>query len=527
MRSHARRRPSCLPWLVVALLLVWIGVRVSHCHRRGEGSDDASRSSPGERGAAPPAVHDLLAYLVEDPDGGTVLRVVDAATRGDRALAYQVVPAGRLRWDPSGSRLAVVLEKGDREALVTVRADGRDAAVISGDRDLGANSQGHLYWYEWCPSGQFMAFAVAKDGEPGGSRGDVYVVDIGRETPWLAATDVLMRDGMDGRGLPTMAWSPDGQWLALCDGRAVSLVSPDTSARATAAGPDGRAVDSFLWSSDGTRLALFTRAADYTTAASVYHLPDGPCRVVATGVQSGEARWAPGGAALALPSAGTAPTSLGVWRAGEDWALLATGEVPVREYSWLGQQLQLVVVARQAGGDILCTADPSGADLQRLSDLRDAFWPTPDPQGDRIAFCVRGGRSGEDGIYIAARSGGELMLVHRAVPDSRPIWSPDGAQLLYRLVARPSQTTDAFVARVSGEPPSEARVNGALDAHTAAWSPSGRFVAIESTAATSRALAIAQVGAEPVVVSQEVVTWEWPEVPSTTAPGEESQNEGR
>jgi TolB protein len=97
-------------------------------------------------------------------------------------------------FDPSGERLAVVLDDGEGSNIFTVRPDGRRKRQLTNARSIEVSPS-------WSPDGSRMAFVSDRTGAP-----QIYVMD--------ADGGNVRRLTYDGSYNTSPAWSPDGQWIA-------------------------------------------------------------------------------------------------------------------------------------------------------------------------------------------------------------------------------------------------------------------------------------------------------------------------
>jgi hypothetical protein len=211
------------------------------------------------------------------------------------------------------------------------------------------------------------------------------------------------------------AWSPDGSKLAYVsvtgDDRAQLILLDDAGARPLTPLRRGVSDDSPSWSPDGTALAFsrFTaRGERYRTSILVRDLATGAERVLVTMRLRGwlnsvaEPSWSPDGATIAYT------------------------------HSRLDRNVDFRHTIR--------TIPAAGGDSRELMrDARSAAWS---PDGRRLAFASIRDRNGKrcnshecwyaGELYTAAADGTGLVRLTRNEGDDRaPVWSPDGARILF------------------------------------------------------------------------------------------------
>ncbi len=223
-----------------------------------------------------------LAYTLVG-SGRFVVR--DAATgKEERSLN---VPRVAFSWEPHGKRLAVV-GPSQEQTRVTIFdwLDGREVLSWSWDVDVRRGG----VQIAWSPDGTRVAAISGRDG---------------LLTTWDAATGeerLCVRDGLGQLilfGMPSIAWSPDGRWLAVADHRGNVRVLEAATGEEFAVLREGhsQAPVSLAWSPDNRRLLSWDvggtlRFWDVVAGQEtlVLRIADGKCRAVA---------WSPDGRHLA------------------------------------------------------------------------------------------------------------------------------------------------------------------------------------------------------------------------------------
>ncbi|TAK32809.1 MAG: hypothetical protein EPO21_14535 [Chloroflexota bacterium] len=343
-------------------------------------------------------------WVQDLPDGKAVRLTQDG--RNDTPL-----------WSPSGEWLA--FRKGVTTAglyqLWIARATGTDARSI----DIVRSGMGRQI--DWSPVEDRIAYI---------SRNGLYVVDVDGGTP----RELVAPSPRLGAGVESLAWSPDGQWVAMEKRDLEGSSKPEqgqTPPRPTAQGlwrakADGSAIESVYLNPDPVQ------TQSYLAGWS----PDGQFLLFWQGQQMSGSFLADGAPLMRVPITGGIPVQLTKMLARLDFLTWAPD----------GQKLALVdgtyrstwhrktiAVATLFGG----LEGISGAD-------RTDIFPTWSPDGRSIAYtsapavATDGGNDakqagGQRRIWVMAPDGsGKHQLTDDArFQDERPRWSADGDHLLF------------------------------------------------------------------------------------------------
>ena len=384
------------------------------------------------------------------PDGRTLayaagaegaMRIYVRRLDGGRAVPVSGDIAGdhrRPRWSPDGSRLLFQAAGG---IWVVPALGGAPRPVVQALRDVG----GRALYPEWSPDGGSLA--------------------------WVRRDSILARavDGGDDRLIATLpephslAWSPDGRWVAAVSGNegfaygaaastmdvgfsSIGNIAPSSVWLVPAAGgapvratPGDRLHTSPAWLSPDRLLFV----SDRDGSRDLFVLPLRP---------SGE----PDGAPRRLTTGLDAHT-VSVRRDGRALA-----------YSVFGQRSNVWAVPIPAGaavgteGATPVTTGPQIVEAMEVS-----------PDGKWLAFDADG--MGSQDIYRVPLGGGEPeRVVETPTDDHRPTWSVDGRSLLFYSFV--DGVRRAFVAPAHGGAARMLQPAGRDEQHTPVWSPDMRRV---------------------------------------------------
>ena len=384
------------------------------------------------------------------PDGRTIayaagvegsMRIYVRRLDGGRALLVSGDMPGdhrRPRWSPDGARLAFQAGGG----IWTVPAlGGAPRPVVAAARDIGARA---LY-PEWSPDGGTLAWVrrdsiIARSLTGGGDR--------------LLAT------------LPephSLAWSPDGRWVAVVSGNEGFTYGAAASTMDVGFSSIGNIAPSSVWlvpAAGGAPVRV--TAADRLHTSPAWLAPDRLLFVsdrdgsrdlfVVPLRQSGE----PDGAARRLTTGLDAHT-VSVQR---DARALA--------YSVFGQRSNVWAVPIPTGAPVGTIA---AAPITTGPQIVEAMEVSPD--GRWLAFDADG--MGSQDIYRVPLGGGEPeRVVESPTDDHRPTWSADGRSILFYSFV--DGVRRAFVAPATGGATRMLQPGGKDEQHTPVWSPDMRRV---------------------------------------------------
>lgn len=250
------------------------------------------------------------------------------------------------------------------------------------------------------------------------------------------------------RGMRSLAWSPDGRWLAHngavgenTDTVALYLVDLEAGTRRRLTRPpaDIPGDTSVRFSPDGTRLAFEREVGTHRHDVAVVEIGGGDVRML-TSDAWGQVRgvdWTADGKAIVFSSNRTGGYAL--------WRVAVEGGAPVRvpiHDAWVTQPS----VARTGGRLVYRTFRDAvdvwevalvdgervdGTPTRRVASSRSERQPVWSPEGDRIAFVSD--RGGTTELWSGRPDGTELIR-HTSFLGPRPgspAWSPDGRHIVF------------------------------------------------------------------------------------------------
>jgi Tol biopolymer transport system component len=365
------------------------------------------------------------------------MRIFVRQREGSRAVAVSASLGGnhrRPRWLRDGTHL---LFQGDRGIWLVPAQGGSPREVVAAPNDTAA--------------------AHSADASPDGT-----------QVAWVVRDTVYARplDGGQSRVLATLvvphslAWSPDGRWIAAVSGNAEFLyhrlgnLGPSAlyllrtqCARATSCAPVLLAPPTSLNTSpewlDASRLLFVSNRGGTRDLFAV--------RVSPTGTVSDDPVRLSAGQEMHSVSAAADGRTLayGVFRQSSNiWSLDITSELPRRlsdatritsgQQTVEGLDLSpdgqwLAFDANRTGQQDIYVVPAVGGEPERVvSTPEDEFHPAWSPDGKSIAFHTF--RDGVRRAATAPRRGGAIRLVHPSGPvreEHTPVWTRDGQGLVY------------------------------------------------------------------------------------------------
>ncbi len=339
----------------------------------------------------------------------------------------------------------------------------------------------------WSPDGRQIAFVRVK-----GRRAAIHLISpLGGHERRLA--ELHPPDD----GVPLLAWSPDGKWLAIADEDATGVRG--IFAVPSGAGEKHRLTANRLgmdrspaFSPDGRHLAFASCKDSYSCDLFTMEVAAGclgagaPIQVTHQNVYIGGVAWLGDGKTLIYEASDDVDLNQFLWRTH------AFGGGAPERVELSGRQARLPAVSRsgnrlafsRGGGDEdIWKYESGGGASSFISSTLYEYNPAYSPDGRMIAFSSN--RSGKMEIWICDRDGFNLVQLtdgpgrHQGGPQ----WSPDGSSIAFSSQAEDG-TWGVFVVDAAG---GQARRVTPRDtsAYTTSWSRDGKWL-YYSTNASAR-----------------------------------------
>jgi dipeptidyl aminopeptidase/acylaminoacyl peptidase len=322
----------------------------------------------------------------------------------------------------------------------------------------------------------------------------------------------LKRVDIDGRPARSMASAPAGRGGAWNADDTI-LFSPDTNGAIHRLGADGavhqqtvmstsRRETSHRWPQflpDGRRFIYFAKSADDAQSGIRLSSLDAPGEAVVVRTDF-RAMYAPSGHLLYVSDDNAllaASFDIGGGRLMDDaialvdavatsssfYAAYSTSNNGVLAYATAGSLEELVWVGRDGQRQDVAAGPGQYVDFQLSPDIRYLAAAEVGPQSDR-----------SDLRLIDLDRGGSLRLTTSGATDASPVWSADGARLVFRS-NREGQQHDLYIRQAAGGGADELFVTSPVSKYPTDWSPDGAFIVYHSfDARTRQDLWVAPVG---------------------------------
>jgi Tol biopolymer transport system component len=338
----------------------------------------------------------------------------------------------------------------------------------------------------WSPDGQRIAFNRFTD------ECAIYIVP---SLPGAARKLLTLGPNMVFGGLATLAWSPDGKFIAFTykdpteEPSKIFLVSPDTSARHTLTSPSAENVGDFnpAFSPDGQSVAFVRKSSvESSDKSDIYIVPitgGEPRRLTFDNTSFAGLTWSADGREIIFSSSRAAGVS-------SLWRIHASGG-PAERVAVVGSDFWFPNISRNGNRLTYVQATPEDANIYRIevSDTRASKNPPTrliastrtdsgpqfSPDGRRIAF--HSDRSGPLEIWMCDSDGTNLVqLTSLNNRSGSPRWSPDGQQIAFDFYEEgKGGKGDVYAISVEGGLPRPI-VTDDSDDHWPSWSADGKWI---------------------------------------------------
>ena len=377
----------------------------------------------------------LLAYAA-GPEGA--MRIYVRRVDGGRAVRVSGDVAGdhrRPRWSPDGSHL-LFQAKG---AVWLVPALGGPLRAV-----IPSPTGGRALYPDWSPDGQSVA--------------------------WVQSDSIFTRALSGGSArmlgtLPTahsLAWSPDGRWIAAVSGNGAFVYGAGAATMAIGFTSVGNLAPSSVWiipTAGGAPIRV--SGGDHLNTSPEWIAPD---RLVFVSDRDGARDLF----AASIGNDGSVGTITRLTTGLGAHTVSVQRDGRAIAYSVFTQSSNVYALPIPSGGPV----GTSGAvAITQGTQTVEGFDVSPD--GRWLAFDADGG--GSQDIYRLPLEGGDIeRIVERPTGDHRPAWSPDGRSILFYSFVNGIRR--GFIVPADGGAPRPLHPTGTEEQHSPQWSPDMRRI---------------------------------------------------
>ncbi|MFC1559421.1 protein kinase [Gemmatimonadota bacterium] len=427
-------------------------------------------------------------------------------------------------WSPSGDQIAFTSREGGNWDIWLYDVVTRTSVNLTSDY------RGFDGKPTWSPDGRWIAFLSEREGH------GIYKISMDDgETHKIVGTPPFGTSRWT-KGIPSLAWSPNGSWIASSGGERIFLIDPErgfinevyrnlrqwaytgiswspdglwlavTEMTGTAQTTsslwvfqvegmvptqitDGKDYDQHpVWSSEGSWLYFLSNrkgSSDiWRTALDSQKQPQGELEQISDGRGIGSFTFSPTGDKIAFgqlierSNIWTLPFHAGrmiSWAEAEE---VTSANHVIETISVSTVRRQIAYDSNQRGNVELFICNLDGTDQQFLTDNPAGDWaPNWSPDGSEIVF--HSSRSGDRDIFVMSIETGKVRtLVTHAARDWFPFWSPSGNDIAF--FSRRSGNSDIWIVASDGSSPPE-QITTHLESDGAPfWSPDGQYILFRS-----------------------------------------------
>lgn len=378
-------------WILAAVALLWIGVRIAHRTEdgmpglRGLAEPTPLTSAPGLElfpALSPNGSMIAFAWAGENATSGDPLDIYVMNATGGTPVRLTSLPGseGYPAWSPDGAEIAFTSEGAGGEIC--------SVPVVGGDVRRLLRTGSPVVGLDWSGDGRWIAYAAAEDASPVLRLRLLQLEDL--------SSRVLSASVPPNQGEFTPAFSPDSRAVAFlaAHGRGAqdAFIQPVDGGEVRRIDMAGRRVTGVDWLASGTLLLSASSKLDY----GLWEVRLDTGRRVPLSIPGGR-----------IQRVSCAPNG----------RRLAYEKISFAQSIWC--------VDLEPAGGLRRRAAPLIASTQRESE------PVFSPDGRSIAYISD--RTGTPEVWIAAADGAHprRLTDQKATRLAHPRWSPDGAEVAY------------------------------------------------------------------------------------------------